>query len=62
MFVVRNSQTCTLQQNQVDFEQAAAKQFGHQRGGIPVDLVNPVFWIILCVLGLAYVLALALRN
>lgn len=33
-----------------------------REGEIPVDLVNPVFWIILCVLGLAYVLALALRN
>ncbi len=38
------------------------KQFGHQRGGFPVDLVNPVFWVVLCVLGLAYVLALALRK
>lgn len=33
-----------------------------REGEFPVDLVNPVFWIILCVLGLAYVLALALRN
>ena len=31
--------------------------------GFPVDnLVNPVFWIVLCALGLAYVLALALSK
>jgi hypothetical protein len=61
MFVVPNRQTCTLQLNKFTAVRSS-KQFGHQRGGIPVDLVNPVFWIILCVLGLAYVLALALRN
>jgi hypothetical protein len=61
MFVVPNPQTCTLQLKQLSAA-GSSKQFGHQRGGIPVDLVNPVFWIILCVLGLAYVLALALRN
>jgi len=33
-----------------------------REGELSVDLVNPVFWVILCVLGLAYVLALALRN
>lgn len=43
----------------------AASENGSTEMGVNVvdiDLVNPILFVILCVLGLIYVLGLALRN